>query len=87
MIEIGEGIFGLRRAFEMAGARTVVSSLWPINDKITSEIMSKFYTDLNKPVMDRLRDLQLEKISQLRKAGLGAHPFLWGAFIASGDWK
>src|SRR5262249_5131907 len=42
----GEGLLGLRRAFEMAGARTVISSLWSVNDESTAHLMQSFYQNL-----------------------------------------
>jgi CHAT domain-containing protein len=45
-IENGEGLLGLQRAFHVAGARTVVSSLWSVNDAATSVLMEQFYANL-----------------------------------------
>jgi len=83
----GEGVYGLRRAFQIAGARTVVSSLWKIPDWATAEFMSKLYTDPNVPVSTRIREMQLAKIADLRSQGISDHPYSWAAFIAIGDWE
>ncbi len=86
-VKAGEGVYGLRRAFQMAGARTVISSLWPVPDQATADVMSQLYGLSNKPIPERLRDLQLAQIKKLRAAGSPDHPFSWGAFIALGDWR
>ncbi len=58
----GEGLLGLQRSFQSAGARNVVASLWPVDDQATSALMRVFYTKLwkeNKPPLEALRDAQL----------------------------
>jgi CHAT domain-containing protein len=62
-IEGGEGLLGLQRAFHVAGARTVVSSLWSVSDPATSVLMERFYRNLwsEKPLsrLEALRQAQL----------------------------
>ncbi len=84
-VEEGEGVYGLRRAFLMAGARRVVSALWQVRDLVTAEMMSKLYEQSDKPVYERMQDLQLERIHQLRKKKRPDHPLSWGAFVVIGD--
>jgi len=86
-IEASEGVYGLRRAFLEAGAQTVISALWSIDDKTTADIMSQLYVHSDELLPDRLRNIQVAKINELRKSGFADHPFTWGAFIAMGDWK
>ena len=83
----GEGVYGLRRAFQMAGARTVVSALWPVSDEATAEMMGRLYGRTDESLPDAMRRLKLGKISELRSGGGVDHPFTWGAFIAQGDWR
>jgi CHAT domain-containing protein len=85
-VERGEGVYGLRRAFLMAGAKTVVSSLWEVPDKETSEMLGSIYESSDKPIYERLRDAQLSILNKLRNDGLPDHPYLWAGFIAIGDW-
>jgi CHAT domain-containing protein/tetratricopeptide (TPR) repeat protein len=82
----GEGVYGLRRAFQIAGARTVVSALWPVSDRATAEMMSDLYQRKDESLPQAIRRVQLKKIEQLRSEGAIDHPFTWGAFIALGDW-
>ncbi len=86
-VQEGEGVYGLRRAFQMAGARTVISALWPVSDKATADLMSRLYDRKSEPLPKSFRRIQLESIEALRSQGKPDHPFTWGAFIALGDWR
>jgi CHAT domain-containing protein/Tfp pilus assembly protein PilF len=86
-VKQGEGVYGLRRAFQMAGARTVVSALWPVSDKTTAEMMAELYSKSGKSLPQRIREIQLEQIEKLRSQGLADHPYNWAAFVALGDWR
>jgi CHAT domain-containing protein len=80
----GEGMIGLRRACRVAGARTVVSSLWMVADDATGELMEAFYANLWGEGMGRLealREAQLQLLARRRP------PSAWGAFVLSGDWR
>lgn len=76
-----EGVYGLRRAFVLAGARSVVMSLWKVPDTETQELMQRFYKHLmaGSGRADALRHAQLELRAKM------PHPFFWGAFICQGD--
>ena len=86
-VKEGEGVYGLRRAFQMAGARTVISALWPVSDRVTADMMSQLYNRQGESLPETLRRLQLESINKLRGKKKADHPFSWGAFIALGDWR
>ncbi len=86
-VEEGEGVYGLRRAFQMAGARTVISALWPVSDRITAEIIGSMYQRERVAFPEQLRAVQLERIRALRDQEKPDHPVTWGAFIAVGDWR
>lgn len=85
-IASGEGVYGLRRSFLMAGARTVVSSLWAVPDNITSQLMSSIYVRGNG-IDELLRQGMMAALERLRKRGQPDHPFLWAPFISIGDWR
>jgi CHAT domain-containing protein/Tfp pilus assembly protein PilF len=82
----GEGLVGLTRAFEYAGARSVLASLWGVADYATARFMARFYRYLRdgKPKDEALRAAQLD---QIRQKGGTSHPFFWAAFELNGDWR
>ena len=86
----GEGVFGLRRAFQVAGARTVIMSLWPVDDSSTERWMTALYRKRFTSRMgtaDSVRSASLEILARRRARGQSTHPFYWAGFIAVGDWR
>ena len=84
-IKTGEGVFGLRRAFALAGAKNLLMSLWPVSDEITANQMKSFYQNLQKlPPAEALRQAQLETIKELKSKEGFASPALWAPFILQG---
>jgi CHAT domain-containing protein len=71
----------------MAGARTVVSTLWPVLDQETTRMMSRLYERRLESIPETMRRIQVESIKRLRERGEADHPLSWGAFIAVGDWR
>jgi CHAT domain-containing protein/Tfp pilus assembly protein PilF len=89
-IQTGEGVFGLRRAFVLAGTRDLIMSLWSVSDQITRTLMEHFYESYERgePVADALRTAQVQTIAFLREktsAGRQGEAFapvnLWAPFI------
>jgi tetratricopeptide (TPR) repeat protein/CHAT domain-containing protein len=80
-VHVGEGVFGLRRAFTVAGTKTLVMSLWKVPDRQTRDLMTLFYEDLlqGKPRIEALREAQLQMRTR------HPQPFYWGAFICQGE--
>ena len=83
----GEGVYGLRRAFAVAGAQNLVMSLWSVSDRETTRLMESLYTHISKGGTPQLALLaaQREYIAAERAAGRYPHPFYWAAFVASGS--
>ena len=65
----GEGVFGLQRAFHLAGARTVVASLWAVNVGPTQELMVQFYKNLWEKKLPKLEALRQAQLMMLREYG------------------
>ena len=79
-----EGIANLARAFLFAGARAVVASLWPADDRITSQLMRQFYIELAAG-KDKATALQQAKLSIIQKFGPRAMPYFWASFTLIGE--
>ncbi|HKF57829.1 MAG TPA: CHAT domain-containing tetratricopeptide repeat protein [Blastocatellia bacterium] len=83
-VRTGEGVYGLRRAFVLAGAESLLMSLWPVSDYGTKRIMTEYYTGL-KEGLGRGEALRQVKLAMLKRKSL-QHPFYWAGFIQSGEW-
>jgi tetratricopeptide (TPR) repeat protein len=86
MVRTGEGVFGLRRAFRLAGARHLLLALWPVDDQTAAELMTRFYEvflEIGDPVI-ALSDVQGARLSKIRlKFGPMRAAQLAGAFLVS----
>lgn len=83
-IKNGEGVYGLRRAFFLAGAETLVMSLWPVSDYVTRGVMTDYYRGLARGLG---RDAALRRVQLAMLADPARrHPYYWAAFIQAGDW-
>jgi CHAT domain-containing protein len=83
-IRNGEGVYGLRRAFVLAGAESLVMSLWPVSDYIARDTMVAYYGAL-RAGLGRGDALRAAKLSFLKRP-TRRHPYYWAGFIQSGDW-
>ena len=93
-----EGLIGLTRAFQYAGARSVVASLWNVRDQATAELMVRFYRHLNagESKDEALRAAQVELIrgpvrvrdekGRMVERDFSA-PYYWAVFQVYGDWQ
>jgi CHAT domain-containing protein len=87
-VATGEGVFGLRRALEIAGARTILMSLWAVPDEAGRDWMTRFYELklAGESVQRASQRTSLERLEQLRQEGKSTHPYMWAGFVAAGDW-
>lgn len=83
----GEGVYGLRRAFTMAGAEALLMSLWQVEDEGTADLMERYYTNLLDGMgrSEALREIQLDMIRS--EDPEVRHPYNWAAFVLTGDWR
>ncbi|MBN2070167.1 MAG: CHAT domain-containing protein [Candidatus Krumholzibacteriota bacterium] len=85
----GEGMFGLRRAFEIAGARTVIMALWRLDDNGTRLLTEEIYARriAGASTVDAIRETELARVEESRRRFNRIHPSLWGGIISEGDWR
>ena len=85
----GEGVAGLRRAFEIAGARSVLMALWRIGDRTTADLMERIYRHrlAGASTIDAVRLAELERLREERSRRNRIHPARWGGIVAEGDWR
>jgi CHAT domain-containing protein/tetratricopeptide (TPR) repeat protein len=89
-VKAGEGVLGLRRAFQVAGARTLIMSLWPVEDQVARDWMGQLYRARlvhGLTTIDAVHQANLKTLRQRRAKGLTTHPFYWAGFVAAGDWR
>jgi CHAT domain-containing protein/Tfp pilus assembly protein PilF len=80
-VKLGQGVYGLRRSLVVAGAQTLVTSLWKVNDETTHQLMESYYRNLlaGQGRAEALRSA----MRALRQKQL--HPYFWAPFIAIGQ--
>ena len=84
-VQNGDGVFGLRRAFSLAGAKNLLMSLWPVHDEVAERQLKAFYKKVQTmPPADALWQAQLESILELKARYGMAPPGLWAPFILQG---
>jgi CHAT domain-containing protein len=97
----GEGLLGLQRAFQVAGARTVIASLWKVDDVQTRALMERFYRNLWEKNMTTAGALREAQLWMLQEGARGSErlrpkdaaepatlsPYYWASFVLSGDWR
>jgi CHAT domain-containing protein len=92
----GREIDGLGTTAQLKGAKSVISSLWEVNDESTGRLMSDFYKKwaegggkLTK--VEALRDAQLSLLKgRIKPNGTGfdyTHPYFWAPFVLMGNWR
>jgi len=81
----GEGIMSLTRGFLTAGAKSIVMTMWAVDDKTSSTLMKGFYTNLaaKQNIGDALNNAKLEYLNQ--SDDLKAHPYFWAGYIVLGN--
>lgn len=83
--EEGEGIFSLSRSFVIGGAEAVTHTQWPVDDQISSEIITKYYKGLAKG-WRKSRALQVAQTEYLENASpVFLHPYYWAGYQHVGD--
>ncbi|MFC2172911.1 CHAT domain-containing protein, partial [Acidobacteriota bacterium] len=89
-IKAGEGVFGLRRAFQLAGVDTLIMSLWAVKDEPARRWMKALYKarfESGMSTAEAVRNANISILMELRRKGRSTHPFYWAGFVAAGDWR
>jgi len=81
----GDGVISLARAFAYAGAKSIVASLWSVNDKSTMYLMDYFYAGIGTDMPKDLALAQAKRLYLERNPGQPSHPFFWAGFVGVGD--
>jgi CHAT domain-containing protein len=86
----GEGVLGLQRAFRVAGARSVIMTLWPVDDDMSRRYMHELYAQRfgrGASTADSIWNASQKLLADRRAAGLSTHPWYWAGFVGSGSWE
>ena len=85
----GEGVLGLRRAFQSAGAGSVIMSLWPVEDESTRHWMDYLYEARVKgaTTADAVCEASVHLLRERRAHARNDNPFYWASFVAAGNWR
>ncbi len=86
----GEGVLGLRRAFEVTGVETLILSLWSVEDEPTRLWMNALYEARLARGLGTLESVDAANrvvLAERRAKGASDHPFYWAAFVAAGEWR
>ncbi|MFK7922255.1 MAG: CHAT domain-containing protein [Bacteroidia bacterium] len=86
-LQQGEGIVSLARGMSYAGANSVLTTLWQVNDAATADLMARFYAELDQGESKdaALRNAKIAYLSESDQ--LSAHPFYWAAYVPIGDMR
>ncbi|MGD0732842.1 MAG: CHAT domain-containing tetratricopeptide repeat protein [Terracidiphilus sp.] len=85
----GEGVLGLERSFRVAGAKSVVMALWPVDDTVTREFMRGLYAERfgrRATTADAVWNADRRLLKERQAEGKSTHPWYWAGFVGAGAW-
>jgi CHAT domain-containing protein len=86
----GEGVLGLQRSFRVAGAHSIIMTLWPVDDDVTRQFMHELYAERlgqHASTADAVWTSARKLLRERRAAGKSTHPWYWAGFVGSGAWE
>jgi CHAT domain-containing protein len=86
----GEGIYGLQRAFRVAGAHSVIMTLWPVDDDAARQFMHELYAQRlgqHATTADAVWNSSRKILMERRVTGKSTNPWYWAGFVGSGGWE
>jgi len=86
----GEGVLGLQRAFRVAGVRSVIMALWPVDDDVTRQFMHELYAErlgAHATTADAVWNASRKLLLARRAAGKSTHPWYWAGIVGAGRWE
>jgi CHAT domain-containing protein len=89
-LQDGEGVLGLERAFRVAGARSVIMTLWPVDDNMARRFTHELYRNRlgrHDSTADSVWGATRTLLQQRRASGQSTHPWYWAGFVGSGAWQ
>jgi len=88
----GDTVYGLEQSFVVVGAKTVLATLWPVEDRATGLFMQNFYENLVQSLSSDPAEQKMKKLQSLRTAQLSLlnseqyfHPYFWAPFVMTGE--
>jgi CHAT domain-containing protein len=82
----GEGLVGLTRGFMSAGSKSVVASLWKVDDRATAMLMAEFYKSMLQDGLTPAAALRSAK-QRLRQEKAWSAPYFWAGFVLQGEYR
>jgi len=79
-VSTGDDVVGFTRGFLYAGARSLVASLWQVDDRATRDLMVSFYSNLKENSKD-----EALRLAQIKVKERYPHPYFWAAFVLTGN--
>jgi CHAT domain-containing protein len=89
-LQDGEGVLGLQRAFRVAGARSVIMALWPVDDDAARSFMRVLYAQRfgrHKSTAEAVWNASRTMLDRRRAQGKSTHPWYWASFVGAGAWQ
>jgi CHAT domain-containing protein len=89
-LQDGEGVLGLERSFRVAGVKSVVMTLWPVDDDATQRYMHVLYAErfgAHASTADAVWNAARKVLQERRAAGKSTHPWYWAGFVGAGGWQ